>query len=474
MIAVLVALVACAVGDASLVYADATTLPRSVLPASPVVDRLPNGLTVVTVDTGPTGIVAYYTLVRVGSRDEVEPGRTGFAHLFEHMMFRGTEARPGPVYERTMQGFGADNNAYTTSDYTLYTITGAERCARRRSSRSRPSGSSISTSTRRLPYRGRRRARRVRDHRQRADRDDVARPSASLAFGRHTYGHTTIGHLARHRGMNENVAYARDFFRRYYTPDDTTLFVVGDVRHDALLALVRVTTERGVGRATRPRFPASRSRRAVRAAISVWPGAAEPSMFVAYRTPAFVGEGDRSEALRTTAALEIVHALAFSESSPLYASLVEQERVALELGSWEGDFSRDPALFVVTATLADPTKADRILEAIEAELRAVERGERDGRFEDARSFLRYDRIASLRTVDDVAEQLAQVTAASGEVGSLAEYVDALDHVRIEDVRRVAAEYLVASRRFVVTLRGGAETNATDAHGSMCDHPAAAR
>lgn len=95
----------------------------SVLPHAPTVERLPNGLTVMSVPWDTPGIVAYYTVMRVGSRDEVEPGHSGFAHLFEHMMFRGTERFPEDVYERTIQSFGADNNAYTSNDYTCYHVT---------------------------------------------------------------------------------------------------------------------------------------------------------------------------------------------------------------------------------------------------------------------------------------------------------------------------------------------------------------
>ena len=94
-----------------------------VLPHPPEVERLPNGLTVVFVPYDSPGITAYFTLVRTGSRDEVQPGRSGFAHLFEHMMFRGTRTMSGHDYELRMQRLGADNNAYTTEDYTLYTVT---------------------------------------------------------------------------------------------------------------------------------------------------------------------------------------------------------------------------------------------------------------------------------------------------------------------------------------------------------------
>src|SRR5678816_3565259 len=66
------------------------------------------------------GLTAYWSVVRTGSRDEVEPGVTGFAHFFEHMMFRGTEKNPGKEYDRIVNGMGADANAYTTDDYTAY------------------------------------------------------------------------------------------------------------------------------------------------------------------------------------------------------------------------------------------------------------------------------------------------------------------------------------------------------------------
>src|SRR5512140_2823699 len=81
---------------------------------------LPNGLTVMMVRMSSPGLVAYFTVVRTGSRDEVEPGRSGYAHFFEHMMFRGTKKYPGPVYDRIVTGIGARANASTTDDFTMY------------------------------------------------------------------------------------------------------------------------------------------------------------------------------------------------------------------------------------------------------------------------------------------------------------------------------------------------------------------
>jgi zinc protease len=85
---------------------------------------LDNGLKVVVVPYDSPGTVAYYVVVRTGSRDEVEAGHSGFAHFFEHMMFRGTERYSTDEYNDVIKRMGADTNAYTTDDRTVYHMVG--------------------------------------------------------------------------------------------------------------------------------------------------------------------------------------------------------------------------------------------------------------------------------------------------------------------------------------------------------------
>src|SRR2546425_7673324 len=77
-------------------------------------DDLPNGLRVITVPTDYPNIVALYIVVNTGSRNEPEAGKSGFAHLFEHLMFRGTEKFPAEAYNQVLKNAGADSNAYTS------------------------------------------------------------------------------------------------------------------------------------------------------------------------------------------------------------------------------------------------------------------------------------------------------------------------------------------------------------------------
>src|SRR5580765_4016423 len=79
---------------------------------------LPNGLKVIVVPTGFPNIVSLQIPVQTGSRNEVEAGKSGFAHFFEHMMFRGTKAWPPEKYQEILTKVGARQNAYTTDDYT--------------------------------------------------------------------------------------------------------------------------------------------------------------------------------------------------------------------------------------------------------------------------------------------------------------------------------------------------------------------
>jgi zinc protease len=82
--------------------------------------KLENGLKVILVPIENAGLVSYTTVVNVGSRHEVEPGHTGFAHFFEHMMFRGTKKYPAEKYNEILQEIGADRNAFTGEDFTVY------------------------------------------------------------------------------------------------------------------------------------------------------------------------------------------------------------------------------------------------------------------------------------------------------------------------------------------------------------------
>ena len=97
-----------------------------ILPFKASEKTLPNGLKVIVVPTGFPNIVSVQIPVQTGSRNEVEPGKSGFAHFFEHVMFRGTKKYPPDLYNSIITKAGARQNAYTSDDLTNYHITFAK------------------------------------------------------------------------------------------------------------------------------------------------------------------------------------------------------------------------------------------------------------------------------------------------------------------------------------------------------------
>ena len=99
---------------------------RDVLPLTATEATLPNGLKVIVVPTGFPNLVSVQIPVQTGSRNEFEPGKSGFAHFFEHMMFRGTPKFPKEKYNEVLTKAGARSNASTSDDRTWYYATFAK------------------------------------------------------------------------------------------------------------------------------------------------------------------------------------------------------------------------------------------------------------------------------------------------------------------------------------------------------------
>ena len=198
---------------------------------------LDNGLTVLSVPFDSPGIIAYYTIVR-RPRNEIEKGLSGFAHFFEHMMFRGTDAYPPEKYNDVLKSLGADFNAYTNDDWTCYHMT--------------IPATALTTTVeieadrfQNLKYdvaSFQKEARAVLGEYNKSASSPFLKLNETLqntAYTTHTYKHTTIGFLADIKDMPNQYAYSKVFFDRWYRPENSTIIVAGDVKHDALVALVK-------------------------------------------------------------------------------------------------------------------------------------------------------------------------------------------------------------------------------------------
>ncbi|MGH9749695.1 MAG: M16 family metallopeptidase [Candidatus Polarisedimenticolia bacterium] len=405
---------------------------------------LDNGLKVVAVPFDSPGLAAHWMVVRVGSRNEIEPGKSGFAHFFEHMMFRGTERYSREAYNAVLKELGADHNAFTSDDLTAYHVlapaSALERVIELEADRFMN-----------LKYT-------EEDFKKEAGavlgeyNKSAANPFLTLhervretAFASHTYRHTTIGFLRDIRDMPNQYAYSRTFFDRFYRPENCILLVVGDVEPKRVFAVAKSRFgpwKRGTHRFEVPAEPPQKEEK--RTHVD-WDTPTQPYLVVGYHAPAFSTTG------REMPALDVVSQLLFAEAAPLYQRLVVEEQV-VDLLFGGAEDHRDPYLFTIMARVKDPAKMVYVEQTIAAALQALHDAPVEAdRLVRVRSHLKYAYAGGLDTAGSVARGLAHYLALTGDPGAVNKVYALYDQVTPEDVRRVAKSVFVPANRTVVTL-----------------------
>ncbi len=175
-------------------------------------------------------------MVRVGSRNEVEPGVTGFAHFFEHMMFRGTDKYPREKYNEVLKMTGAGANANTSLDRTIYHMTGNVDYLEKMFELESDRFMSLNYPEHDFKVE----AGAVKGEYTKNFASPYQRLYESLlntAFDAHTYKHTTMGFFNDIVDMPNQYEYSRKFFERYYRPEYSTIVVVGDITAEKVNAL---------------------------------------------------------------------------------------------------------------------------------------------------------------------------------------------------------------------------------------------
>jgi len=407
---------------------------------------LENGLTVILIPMESPGIVAYYSVVRTGSRDEYEPGHSGFAHFFEHMMFRGTKSYPGPVYDRLMTEMGADANAFTSSDITCYhlevTTEDLEKVMELESDRFQ------NLSYQEDAFKTEAGAVRGEYLKSLSSPGFVLRETLlNTAFDRHTYKHTTIGFGQDVEAMPTMYEYSKSFFNRYYRPENVVLLIVGDIKPDPTLALVKKYYSAWQKGYVPPQVPTEPEQTAARRAEAPFQGRTLPIMAVAYKSIGFNPDNV------PLAACLLLGDLAFGETSDIYKKLVlEQQRVQY-LRPGFGP-SRDPGLVTIYTMVKD--SAD--VAPIEGEIyRTIEQFQAtppdEARLKDVKSSVRYGFLMGLDTPGNVADGLASLLAISGSMDVVDRFYATLDRVTARDIMDAAKTFLAKEKRTVVLVEG---------------------
>jgi zinc protease len=403
---------------------------------------LPNGLQVVLHEDHSTPIVHAELWYHVGSKNE-KPGRTGFAHLFEHLMFKGSKNVVPEGHISWISSVGGQSNATTNEDATVYWQTfpaqylplvlwlEADRMATLR----------IDEDT----FKNEREV--VKEERRmKVDNQPYGRLNEIVydqAFTVHPYKHPTIGSMEDLEAAS--IADVRDFFHTYYVPNNATLVLAGDFDSKEALQLV----EQYLGRVPKsskpvprdiPKEPPQTKERRVRLEAN-WP---LPAVVVAHHIT-FDGNPD-SYPLHVASKV-----LSDGQSSRIYRSLVYEKQVAVA-ASGGGNIIEDPNLFFTVAIVQPGKTPEEAANALIAELDRLRKEPISAaELQQAKNQFARDYIFSRESVKDKANILAHAAVIHSDIKTADDEFDIFMNITAADVQRVAQKYFTPENRLVLTI-----------------------
>src|SRR6186713_1812262 len=403
---------------------------------------LPNGLNVVYLEDHSTPIVHVAVWYHVGSKDE-KPGRTGFAHLFEHLMFKGSKNVQPEGHTSMIAAVGGQSNAYTTDDETVFWETApaqflpmmlwleADRMATLRIDKDTFSNErEVVKEERRL----------------RVDNQPYGRLSEILYDTFYTvspYKHTTIGSMKDLDAAS--VEDVRDFHNQFYIPSNATMAIVGDF--DIAQTKEMVTkyfgripkSERVISREYPREKPTTAERRVT--VNEAWP---LPAVIVAY--PITWDGNPDSYPLHLTSKI-----LSDGDSSRIYQSLVYEKGIALSAFGG-GNIIEEPNLFFAVALVAPGHTHDEVEKALIAEfdkLRTQPISEHE--LQRAKNQFFRDYIVDRESIRGKASQLAHAVVIHRDVTTADGEVEIFTNMKVSDLNRVAKTYFAPENRLVLKI-----------------------
>jgi zinc protease len=402
---------------------------------------LDNGLEVVMLEDHSTPVVHVAVWYHVGSKDE-KPGRTGFAHLFEHLMFKGSKNVRPDQHPSWITSIGGEANAQTDEDTTLYWQTvpshhlplvlwlEADRMASLEVSEDK-------FLTEREVVK--------EERRMRFENQPFGRLPEIIfenAFATHPYRHQTIGSMADLEAASINDV--REFHRTYYVPNNATVVIVGDFDSDEALASV----QRYLGRVPRgkpvprdiPVEPAHTQEKVVTTS-EAWP---LPAVVLSHHIT-FDGHPD-AYPLHILAKV-----MSDGDSSRLYRSLVYEQQVALAAFG-EAKLIEHPNLFYMVAIVNPGRQPADVMQAL---VQQVERVKAEGitvaELNRAKRQFGRDYILGRETVRQKALHLGHAAVLHNDITTADGEFDLFQNVTLEDVQRVARTYFTETSRMRLTI-----------------------
>ncbi len=425
------AIAACAIGAQAQ-----TSMPRMSFRER----TLPNGLQVLSLVDKSSPTVAINVWYHVGSKDDPDQ-RSGFAHLFEHIMFKSTRNMKAEMMDRLTEDIGGQNNAFTEDDVTVYwevvpsnyleTLLWAEA--------DRLSGLTVDEEN---------------FHSERAVVEEEYRQSIlappygkffyalqQKSFAAHPYKRPTIGSIDDLEAATlENV---QKFHSTYYRPDNATLIIVGDFEPKQLDTWV----DKYFGSIAKPNLPLPRvqakepPRTGEKRFTEYGANVPLPGVGITYLVPS-----EKSEDAPALMMADVL--LSQGRSSRLYQSLIYQQQVAQSANS-DADLKEDAGLFFLTAIVAAGKKPEDAESALRSEIKKLQEAPPSAaELEKAKNQILTSRLRQRETNNGKAQALGFAAVLLGDPNRANTDLDRLQAVTAADVQRVAKKYFSDDNRYV--------------------------
>jgi zinc protease len=422
------------------------------LPLQPALTRTPdpwqvrdftldNGLRVLLLEDHRTPTITLQVWYKVGSRNE-QFGKTGISHLLEHMMFRGSKKYGPDTFSKIVQKNGGNDNAFTTEDYTMYF-------------ESMPSDkidTLIDLESDRMAdllidqkLFDTERDVVLEERRLRTEDDpvsDLLEQVEAIAFEAHPYHNPVIGWFSDIKQISRDDLI--NHYKKYYTPNNAVLVVLGDFKIEALLPKIEKSFGKIKSDKTPPVIRSIEPQQRGERRVTLHRSAELPFVTVAYHTPTLTSQDSYALDVLTTI-------LAEGDSSRLYNSLVYEKQIALSV---EGDYSRlsiDPNLMYFYAQVMPGKSPSDVENAIYDEIDIIKKEPiSQNELEKAKNQIESSFVFGQDSLFGRGYLLGQYEIL-GQLKMVRDYIIGIRQVTAEDVMDVARKYLSEDNRTVGTL-----------------------
>lgn len=403
--------------------------------------KLDNGLKVLIIEDHKAPLATFQIWYRVGSRNEAS-GKSGLSHLLEHMMFKGTPKSGSKEFSKIVQKNGGVDNAFTTTDYTMYYQTLA----------SDRIGLSIELEADRMQNLTMdpkevlaERSVVMEERRMRSDDDpqnSLYEEVMAAAFKSHPYHWPVIGWMSDISSIERNDLY--NYYRAYYSPDNAVIVVSGDIKAEDIIKKIKAPFGNMPAVADRRPVTSKENEQRGERRITLKKEAELPYIIAAYHAPSFPAEDSY--------ALEVLGmVLSGGKSSRLYKSIVYEKKLALDASADYSGLHNDPYLFLFSATASPGKDIKDVENSLYEEIEKIKKeppSERE--VQKAKNQIE----ASFIMGQDSIYFQAMITGMFEMIGGWKlkeQYLEGIRKVKPEDVSRVARKYLNEDNRIVGIL-----------------------